>query len=332
MSSKYEMTTENKGTVDAALDFPRLKMEKKGEKMRIAIFGIGDDGSGKRGRITPIPEGGYFFDLRVPGSDDREYIGSYECLASEDIKAADEYAKEECPHCAAVLDGNISEEVMRKRKRKFVMPVVVYQTTPGTSEIVTPPSVSVVAWRFTDRYFNVLVDENEKWADSGGLLGHDITLTCEVVNYQTFNISVEPEAAYMADPAGLGKLVLESYVAQTAVLTAGLGRVLGNKLNAVDLEGKIKSTVEAAAQLGIGGLTEVPPVDPALAASIATDIAADLLGEIPVAATEPVVPVVPVVAAEAVPTEAVAVPAAAAGDGVDFDEFFGTGDDPATAE
>lgn len=332
MSSKYEMTKENKGTVDAALDFPRFKLEKKGEKARMAIFGIGEvevDGVIKTSRITPVPEGGYFFDLNVPGSEEREYIGSFECLASEATKAADEFDKEECPHCAAVLAGNISEDVMRKRKRKFVMPVVVYQTTPGTSEIVTPPSVSVVAWRFTDRYFNVLVDENEKWADSGGLLGHDITLTCEVVNYQTFNISVEPEAAYMADPAGLGKLVLESYVAQTAVLTAGLGRVLGNKLNAVDLESKIKSTVEAAAQLGIGGLTEVPSVDPALAASIATDIASDLLGEIPAVATEPVVPVV---AAEAVPTEAVAVPAVAAGDGVDFDEFFGTDDDSPAAE
>ena len=323
MSSKYEMTKENKGTVDAALDFPRFKMEKKGEKARMAIFGIGELADGKLGRITPVPEGGYFFDLMVPGSEEREYVGSFECLAPEVIKAADEFDPE-CPHCAAVLTGNISEDVMRKRKRKFVMPVVVYQTTPGTSEIVTPPSVSVVAWRFTDRYFNVLVDENEKWADSGGLLGHDITLTCEVVNYQTYNISVEPEAAYMGDPAGLGKLVLESYVAQTAVLTAGLGRVLGNKLNTVDLESKIKATVEAAAQLGIGGLKEVPSVDPELAASLA----ADLLGDVPTAVAVDAEP--GVTDAVAVTTEAVAIPAVATGDGVDFDEFFGTGDDPAT--
>ena len=103
-----------------------------------------------------------------------------------------------------------------------------------------------------------------------------------------------------------------------------MGRVLGNKLNTVDLESKIKATVEAAAQLGIGGLKEVPSVDPELAASLA----ADLLGDVPTAVAVDAEP--GVTDAVAVTTEAVAIPAVATGDGVDFDEFFGTGDDPAT--
>lgn len=316
MSERYGFTKENKGKVDAALDFPRLKLEKKGEKARLAIFAIevGDDG--KRTLALPNPEGGYYFDLRVPGAD-REYIGSFECIAPEATKREGEFDADACPHCAVALAGNVSEEIMRPRSRKFIMPVIRYNTQAASSELIVPHSVEAIAWRFTDRYFNVIVDEHAKWESSGGLLGHDLTLTCEVVQYQNFTISVEPNAAY-AENRDLGKLVLETYVSQTALLTQGLGRVLGSKLNAVDLERKIAETIETAAQLGIGGptATTVPSVDPATMESIAQDLLGGSSGsddsapegdaETPTEASE-------------VPAPAVAEPAG----GVDFDEFFG---------
>lgn len=315
MSQQYGFSKENKGKVDSALDFPRLKLEKKGEKARLAIFGIGKNESGKAELVLPSPEGGYYFDLRIPGHE-REYVGSFECLAPEAAKQAGEFDADACPHCEAVLGGKISEEVMRKRTRKMVLPVIRYKTNPTSSELVVPHSVEAVAWRFGDRYFNVLVDEHNKWESSKGLLGHDITLTCEAVQYQNFTISVEPEAAYAAD-RDLGKLVVETFINQTSTLENGLSRVLGSKLNAVDLARKIKETVEGAAQLGIGGpiADTIPTVDPATI----ENLAADLLGE----TTD-----VEVVQATAVTSEEpaeVTTPAAPEAEAeLNFDDFFGS--------
>ncbi len=323
MAQSYGLTEENKGKVDSALDFPRLKLEKKGEKARLAIFGITTADDGKRGLAVPQPEGGYYFDLRIPGAD-REYVGSFECLADEAMKAEGGFDPDVCPHCAAVLSGKISEDVMRERKRKFVLPVIRYKTKANSSELITPYSVEAIAWRFTDRYFNVLIDEHNKWSDSGGLLGHDVTLTLEVKQYQTFTISMEPNAAYKEDPE-LGKLVLETFISQTSALSNGLGRVLGNRLNAVDLEKKIADTVESAAQLGTG----VAPtaIVPTIDQGTIENIAADLLGgvsEVPAAVvSEPVSEGVQEVSATpAVAAVEVVAAAPAASTEVDFDEFF----------
>jgi hypothetical protein len=323
MSQQYGFSKENKGKVDSALDFPRLKLEKKGEKARLAIFGIGTADDGKRKLVLPEPEGGYFFDLRIPGVLDGgqdKFIGSFECLAPEAVKQEDGFDADACPHCAAVLRGNVSSEVMRRRSRKMVLPVIRYKTKAGSSELIVPHSVEAVAWRFTDRYFNVLVDEHEKWASSGGLLGHDLTLTCEVVQYQNFTISMEPEAAY-ANNRELGKLVIETYLSQTGTLADGLSRQLGNKLNSVDLERKIQETLEAAAQYGIGGppeASEIPQID----AATIENLAADLLG----AAPEPTPEKSEVEVVQAEEVEVTAVASASDGEpAVDFDDFFSQG-------
>ena len=312
MSERYDLSKENKGKVDTALDFPRLKLEKKGEKARVAIFGIETE-AGQRSLTLPRFEGGHFFDLRIPGHE-REFAGSYECLAPEAIKIEGGFDSDACAHCAVVLAGNVSEEVMRKRVRRMIIPVVRYKTQAGSSELVLPYSVEVLAWKITDRYFNVLVDENEKWASSKGLLGHDITLTCEIPQYQTFTVSVEPEAAYTQNRE-LGQLVLETFVNQLSQLPDGLGRVLGTRLANVDLEKKIQDTIEAAAQLGVGGPTAsaVPAVDPATIEHLATDL---LGGGDSAVAVETPAESVEVVAATPVPAAADAGP-------VDFDAFFG---------
>ncbi len=323
MSQQYGFSKENKGKVDTALDFPRLKLEKKGEKARLAIFGIGVE-DGKRKLVLPEPEGGYFFDLRVPGHE-REYVGSFECLAPEITKQEGEFDADACPHCAAVLGGKISEEVMRRRTRKMVLPVIRYKTNPTSSELVVPHSVEAVAWRFGDRYFNVLVDEHNKWESSGGLLGHDLTLTCEVVQYQNFTISVEPDAAYAKD-RDLGKLALETFINQTSTLVDGLGRQLGSKLVATDLERKIQETVEAAAQLGIGGPTasSIPQVDPGTIDSLAADLLGAPAGAEVVQATEVTEEAATEAATEATPepVPVAATPAADEAGEVDFDDFF----------
>jgi len=272
LSKTYAFSSENKGAVDTALDFPRLKL-KKGEVARIAIFGITTDADGKRTLGVPEPEGGYFFDLNNPMIE-KSYVGSFECLASEEVKRADELDPEACPHCRVASEGNISEEVMGKRKRKSVLPVVRYKTKSRSSALVEPYSVEVIAWRIRLGYFNQLVDENERWADpdgaANGLLKHDLTLTCDVEQWQNYIIAVMPEAAYSEDKE-LQKLVLETYIGQTADLTNGLGRQLGQTLNSADLERRIRETIDSATLTG-GDFSAPSAVQSETVAALAEDL------------------------------------------------------------
>lgn len=318
MAETYGLTSENKAAVDTALDFPKLKL-KKGEVARVAIFGITEK-DGKRSITVPSPEGGYYFDLRNPfaGENERDYLGSFECIASEETKRADEYDGDACPHCALVLQGNVSSEVVGPRKRRNVMPVVRYKTKTRSSELVKPYSVEVLAWRFSGKYFNQLVDENERWADpegaNNGLLKHDLVFTCEVEKYQNYLISVMPNSAYAEDKE-LAKLVLETYLGQTEELTNGLARVLGTTLNSADLERKLNE-VMMITQSGMSDAESF--AKPSVDAETISNMAADLLGEsqdeTSVEATDAESP-----EEEA---EAVSVAAAPTGDSLDLDEFF----------
>ncbi len=321
MSKQYAFSSENKGAVDTALEFPRMKL-KKGEVARIAIFGIDTDDAGKRSLVVPSPEGGYFFDLNNPGAE-KSYIGSFECLASEEVKAEDELDTEACPHCEVAARANVSEDIMGKRKRKSVLPVIRYKTKPRSAELVVPHSVEAIAWKIRMGYFNQLVDENERWADPdgslNGLLKHDLSLTCEVEAWQNYNIAVMPDAAYLADKA-LQRLVLETYISQTADLKNGLIRQLGQSLNHPDLEKKIRETIDAATLTG--GDFQAPAAGTVDDETVRA-LAADLLGSDDGEAEEE----------EGVETESVPVPVVEAADivpseggddtePIDFDSFF----------
>ena len=318
MSKQYTLTSENKGAVDTALEFPRMKL-KKGEVARLAIFGIGTGADGKKGLIVPAPEGGYYFDLNNPMIE-KSYIGSFECLAPEEVKAEDELDPEACPHCEVAAKGDISEEVMGVRRRKAVLPVIRYKTKARSTELIVPHSVEAIAWKIRMGYFNQLVDENERWGDpagsDNGLLKHDLSLTCEAEPYQNYNIAVLPDAAYTTDK-DLGRLVVETFIAQTAELSNGLIRVLGQALNRPDLERRIKETIDAATLAPGAGLPAGPAVDPATVAALAED----LLGNDD--AGEPgVSDAVPEPVEEAEP---VAVPAGDSDTPIDFDSFFDGG-------
>lgn len=324
MADRYELTQENKGASDQALDFPKLSL-KKGEIARVAFLGFRTNDAGKRELAVPVPEGGYFFGIRKPNGD---FGGSFECLASEEAKRADELDGDSCPHCKAVSEGAPSS-IIEDRKRRFVLHVIRYRTAPGKSELIKPYSVEAVAWRFTDRYFNTLVEENNKWTQGNvpGLLGHDITLVCEVEQYQNFKVSVEPQSAWRSD-AELGKLVLGTYAAAME-MAPNLRRQLGKTLTVDQLSATIAQAlndygVVEAAQEGLQPNLE----------SI-EGLAADLFGEtgaIPdPAVAEAVAEAAPtlegveeieVPAAVAAPAEA---PAAApsADEPIDFDAFFG---------
>lgn len=256
---RYGLTQENKGAADIALDFPALKL-KRGEVARLALFSLQKGEDGKQKLALPDPDGGYYWSLT--GADDK-FLGRYECLADEDVKKADEFQPEKCAHCQYVQDG-VPEEIVGPRKRRFVMHVIRYNTQPGKSALSQPPSVQALAWVFPDRYFNALVDENERWSKDNvpGLLGHDISLLCEVEDFQTFKVSVEPESAWRADPE-LGKQVLATYLGAVE-LAPNLTRKLGNTLTSEQLRSKIESALRGAGLGDSGPAMEPMQVDESL--------------------------------------------------------------------
>lgn len=250
----YDLEPENKGVVDAALDFPRLKLEKKGEKARIALFSLTEK-DGKIGLAPPKIAGGYFFDLQNPLSD-QPYQGSYECLAPEDVKIAGEYAPDECPHCEFVSEGigvGGKVPIIRKRKRRMVVPVVKYRTNLQ-GQIMEPYSVDVVAWKFTDRYFNALVDEHKRWAETDGLLGHDLTLTCDVPKFHTYSISAEPNCAYRASKDRM-RMTVQVYRSMMDLVPQGLLRICGASLDKHELRRRIQNVLDevSGARDTVGG-------------------------------------------------------------------------------
>lgn len=239
MRRHYTFSKQNKGRTETALDFPRFALEKKGEKARIALFSVEDEG-GKKSMVEPRPEGGYFFDLLNPMKEDNPYVGSFECLASEEAKELDQSDPDECPHCEFVVQGvgAGSEPIFRRRRRKFVMPILVYRTNLS-GDLMEPFSVDIKAWKFTDRYFNIITDEHEKW----DLLKHDLTLTCQIPMYQTYTISIEPDCAYRADKERFARAI-KTYASAVQMVPNGLIRQQGITLPAPDLRRRIQGVVD----------------------------------------------------------------------------------------
>ena len=241
--TQYALTKENKGATDAVLDFPVFKPQRKGERARIALFSPKIEGGRVTGIQTVAPDGGYFFELRNPKVDRRQadaFKGRYECLAPEADKMADRRNADECPHCLYVLEGR-GRGIFGDLRRRFVVPIVRYQTdTRGA--VITPFSVEVLLWSFTDSVFNILVDEDRKWRESGGLLGHDLMLTCEIKEFHRWAISVEPDAAYRADKDRF-RHTLRTYVALTNPIRGRLLRRAGLTLSADSLRERLDDVI-----------------------------------------------------------------------------------------
>ena len=245
----YSFVQGNKGRAggSAALEFPRLALEKKGETARIALFSVGEK-DGKPTVVEPQPEGGYFFDLFNPLNEGNPYAGSFECLASEEAKEQNLFPADECPHCEFVSKGigGGSDPVIGRRRRKFVLPVLVYRTN-FSGALLDPFNVEVKAWKFTDRYFNIITDEHEKW----NILKHDLTLTCQVPQFHTYAISVEPGSAWQADSERTAQ-TLRTYVAAMEQVPGGFIRLQGLHLEADQLRSRIERVLDEA-EGGVNG-------------------------------------------------------------------------------
>ena len=267
---QYSFSGKNKGRMDSALEFPKFVLDKKGQKARIALFSVGEK-DGKKTLVEPRPEGGYFFDLFNPlSSDGNNYAGSFECLASEETKEAEEFDAGACPHCEFVAAGIGvgNNAIIGPRRRKFVMPIVVYRTNLS-GVLLEPFSVEIKAWKFTDRYFNIITDEHEKW----NLLEHDLTLTCDIPQFHTYTISVEPDCAFLVDKERTVH-AMQTYASAIKMLPRGLIRQAGSCLQPEDLRARIQRVLDMndgafsapGGQASVSSPTEASTLDEVLGA------------------------------------------------------------------
>lgn len=84
-------------------------------------------------------------------------------------------------------------------QRRYAMHVIRYKTKAGTFDLITPYSIEVVVWAFTDKIFNQIADAANEWGD---LRKHDLLLgPCTNETFQQFELSVGAKAAWLEDAA-----------------------------------------------------------------------------------------------------------------------------------
>lgn len=183
-------------------DYPKFKL-KSGERARILV-----------GLESPVRE--YVHTLRKPqvingvpqmvkatrkdGStyDDykMDFLSRPLCLGDATILADKGSDPKNCPMCALAKEN---ADMAQAPQRRYAMHVIRYKTKAGTFDLITPYSIEVVVWAFTDKIFNQIADAANEWGD---LRKHDLLLgPCTNETFQQFELSVGAKAAWLEDAA-----------------------------------------------------------------------------------------------------------------------------------
>jgi hypothetical protein len=181
-------------------DYPKLKL-KNGERARVLV-----------GLESPVRE--YVHTLRKPqvingvpqmikatrkdGStyDDykMDFLSRPLCLGDASVLAKEGSDVRNCPMCALAKQH---PDMTSAPQRRYAMHVIRYKTKAGTFDLITPYSIEVLVWSFTDRIFNQIADAANEWGD---LRKHDLLLgPCTNETFQQFEMSVGAKAAWLED-------------------------------------------------------------------------------------------------------------------------------------
>lgn len=194
---RVTLTPENKKA--NPFDYPKLFLE-KGERARVVM-------------IEPEPIMEYCHTMRAPKLDgngdlvtrsvtrkggetedvpDYEFVGRHVCIG--DVTAIDQRGSDPdgCPVCEAAKKS----DAVSAPDRRFGTHLIRYALKPGSFEIQEPFQVTLIAWTFSDKVFNDIVDIATEWGD---LRQRDLLLgPCEVKQFQKFDINVASKAEWLA--------------------------------------------------------------------------------------------------------------------------------------
>lgn len=196
--ARIEFTTEAKKAT-TNYDYPKLKL-KNGERARILLL------------ESPVVE--YVHTLRAPQimngkpvmetkkrKDDSEYqdfkmdfLSRPLCLGDAGVLEDKGSDPKNCPMCELAKENS---DMSQAPQRRFAMHVIRYKTKPNGFDPITPFTVELLVWAFTDKIFNKIVDFKNEFGD---LKRHDLTLgPCTNESFQQFDVSISNKGAWLED-------------------------------------------------------------------------------------------------------------------------------------
>lgn len=217
-------------------DFPKLKLERKGDRARVLC--------------VEEPEYAWTHTLKMPAVLDgnavtqqvtnfkgelvermkMDFVGRPICLGDPGILEDNHVDVKNCPACAR----SVESDTVSAPERRFAMHVITYAIKPGGFDLRTPFSCECVVWAYGDSIYNKLTDFVTQW---GSLTEHDLFLgPCENVDFQKYEISISSAAAWKSNPEWQS-LVLQTFQEnQTEHLEAFCGRKVNQSFMEEDIQ------------------------------------------------------------------------------------------------
>lgn len=170
-------------------DYPKFKLDKKGEVARIAIL------------ESPVAE--FVHNIRKPklvggiaeketkyDRNDKpyetykwEFVSRPICLGDYGVLEQDGSDPDKCPICAEAKKS----DRFSAPQRRFALHVVKYETKANSTEVKEPFGATTQVWSFTDKVFNKLYGFKQ---EGFNLQKHDILLKCENPTFAGYEISI----------------------------------------------------------------------------------------------------------------------------------------------
>jgi hypothetical protein len=180
-------------------DFPTVKMEKKGDHIRLALAEPEPEFAWihtlRRPKLSPVTGKLIYKTIDVGRGDNKEkkdvpdldFVGTPICLGNLDVLEETGVDADHCPACKAALDY---PDYFYKPERKFAVHVYRYACKGNSPSPVDPLSVTILVWRLSEKRYAKVVSVLEEFAQNGDPMTVDLILgPCENVGYQNYEIA-----------------------------------------------------------------------------------------------------------------------------------------------
>lgn len=179
-------------------DYPKFKLERKGELARVAILEapVAEfvhnlrkpklTGGIPEKEIKTRRDGGQYEDYKY------EFVGRPICLGDYGILTEEGSDPEHCPVCAEARRS----DRFTAPQRRFALHLVRYETRANSTEVKEPFSARTEVYSFTDKVFGELFGFKQQGFD---LRKHDVIFKSENPSFHGYNLQISMDAAWRAN-------------------------------------------------------------------------------------------------------------------------------------
>lgn len=240
MAPRIEFSEENVKKND--YDYPKFKLDKKGELARVAILEspvaefvhnlrkpklVG--GIPEKETKTRFRDGTKYEDYKY------EFVSRPICLGDYGVLEQDGSDPDKCPICAEAKKS----DRFSAPQRRFALHVVKYETKPNSTEVKEPFGATTQVWSFTDKVFSKLYGFKQ---EGFNLSNHDILLKCENPTFSGYEISIAMKGEWTANDER--KSYIKSLMSKDN-LAPDLSIFCGSKKSEKSIEFDIRAVNEA---------------------------------------------------------------------------------------